>query len=142
RRVVLMAARPLKKSEQLPPDARYQLLIRLAAGGMGAVYIGHLRGQHAPLYAIKRAHAHLADEAEFRKMFVTEARLASRIHHPNAIGVIDVDEADGELLMVMRYVEGGSLSDMLVQSGERGRRIAPPVTLRIVIDAARGLDAA
>jgi len=135
-------ARKLKKSELLATDERYELLLRLAAGGMGAVYVAVERGTEGPLYAIKRAHAHLLEQNEFRKMFVAEAQLARRIRHPNAVGVIDVHESDGELMMVMPYIEGGSLSDMLVASVERGRRIAPPVTLRIVLDAARGLDAA
>jgi tRNA A-37 threonylcarbamoyl transferase component Bud32 len=135
-------ARRLKPSERLSADARYELLLRLAAGGMGAVFVGVPRAADGPLYAIKRAHPHLAEHPDFRKMFVAEARLARRIGHPNAIGVIDVDESDGELLMVMRFVEGGSLSDMLQASHGRGRRIAPQVTLRVIVDAARGLDAA
>lgn len=134
-------ARRLKPSEQVPAS-RYELLVRLAAGGMGSVYIGTSRGTDLPLYAIKRAHAHLAEDADFRRMFLAEAQLASQIRCRGAIGVIDVDEADGEVLMVMPFVEGGSFSDMLVATGERGRRIAPQITLRIVLDAARGLDAA
>jgi len=137
-----MSARRLKKAERLSDDGRYELLIRLASGGMGAVFLGYLRDRPGQLYAIKRAHTHLVELPEFRNMFVAEARLASRIDHANAIGVIDVDDSDGELLMVMRYVEGGSLSDMLVASSERGRRIPPPVTVRILVDAARGLQAA
>lgn len=135
-------ARRLKGSERLSPDSRYELLLRLASGGMGAVFVGVTRGTDAPLYAIKRAHPHLVEQGDFRRMFVAEASLARRIHHPNAVGVIDVDESEGEIMMVMPYVEGGSLSDMLVASHERGRRIAPQVTLRVVVDAARGLDAA
>lgn len=137
-----MAVRKLKKSEQLAPSSRYELLLRLAAGGMGAVYLGIDRSQPGSIYAIKRAHSHLLDEESFRKMFVTEARLASRIRHPNAVGVLAVDESDDELLMVMQYIEGGSLGDLLSAAFENERRVPVAVALRIVVDAARGLHAA
>ena len=136
-----MAARKLKKSEQLSESSRYELLVRLASGGMGAVYLG-IEQSTEKIFAIKRAHAHLLEEPEFRKMFVAEAMLASRIRHENAIGVVAVDESDGELLMVMEYLEGGSLGEMLAASYEQNRRIPPAVALRIVIDAARGLHSA
>lgn len=137
-----MGARKLKKSDQLSELSRYELLLRLASGGMGTVYLGVPRGQAGPIVAIKRAHGHLVEEASFRKMFITEARLASRIAHANAVGVLDVDESDGELLMVMQYVEGGSLAELLMACRHAGRRLPARIALRILVDAARGLHAA
>jgi serine/threonine-protein kinase len=109
---------------------------------MGAVYLAVERGTTAPLYAIKRAHPHLLEEPEFRKMFLAEARLASKIRHPNAVGVIAIDESDGELQLVMEYLAGGSLGDLLAEAYAARRRVPAPVALRVVIDAARGLHAA
>ncbi len=137
-----MAARKLRAAEHLAPAARYQLLVHLASGGMGSVYLGVEKGKRDRVLAIKRAHSHLLEDPGFRQMFAAEARLASLIRHPNAIGVVDVDESDGELLMVMPYLEGGSLGDMLVAGYELSRRVPPAVVLRIVVDAARGLQAA
>jgi serine/threonine-protein kinase len=137
-----MAARKIKRTEQLPEGSPYTLLLRLASGGMGAVFLGLRKGTVAPLLAIKRPHAHLAEETEFRKMFVAEARLASRIHHPNAIGVNEVLETDGELLMVMSYVDGGTLAELITAAHAAGRRVPAAVAVRIVVDAARGLHAA
>jgi serine/threonine-protein kinase len=137
-----MGARKLKKSEQLPASARYELLVRLAAGGMGAVYLGVRRAERSPIVAIKRAHPHLIEDPSFAKMFIAEAQLASAISHPNAIGVSDVESSEDELLLIMRYVEGGSLGDMLATAHDLGKRVPPSVALRVVVDAARGLHAA
>ncbi|MFO0615807.1 MAG: protein kinase [Polyangiaceae bacterium] len=139
-----MTSRKLKRSEQLDPSSHYELVLRLAAGGMGAVYVGRARTADpvAPFVAVKRAHAHLAEDATFRKMFVAEARLASRIQHPNVVGVRDIDESDGELLIVMDYVEGASLAELLAASQRGARRLPMAVALRIALDAALGLHAA
>jgi serine/threonine protein kinase len=137
-----MAARKLKRSEQLPDSSGWELLVRLAQGGMGAVFLGTRRGTREPLYAIKRAHAHLLEEPEFRKMFTAEAQLALQIQHPHAIGVRAVDESDGELLLIMDYFEGSSLGELLTAADASGSKLPTGVVLRIVLDAARGLDAA
>ncbi|MFO0611228.1 MAG: protein kinase [Polyangiaceae bacterium] len=137
-------SRKLKRSEQLEPSSKYELIARLAAGGMGAVYVGRARRESggAPLVAVKRAHAHLLEDPVFRKMFVAEARLAARIRHPNVVGVSDIDESDGELLIVMDYVEGASLSDLLASAQRASRRLPPAVAIRIALDAIEGLHAA
>jgi eukaryotic-like serine/threonine-protein kinase len=137
-----MAARRLKAVEQLPATSGWELLVRLAHGGMGAVYLATRRGTREPLYAIKRAHSHLLEEPPFRKMFVAEAELALKIQHPHAIGVRAVDESDGELLLVMDYFEGSSLGELIAAANERKVRLPTGVVLRIILDAARGLDAA
>jgi len=137
-----MAARKLKRSEQLPETSGWELLVRLAQGGMGAVFLGARRGTREPIYAIKRAHAHLLEETEFRKMFTAEAQLALKIRHPHAIGVRFVDETDGELLLIMDYFEGGSFGELLTAAHDGGAKLPTGVVLRIVLDAARGLDAA
>lgn len=137
-------SRKLKRSEQLEPTSKYELVARLAAGGMGAVYVGRHRSAPAgqALVAVKRAHAHLLEDPVFRKMFVAEARLAARIRHPNVVGVSDVDESDGELLIVMDYVEGASFAELLAAGQRMGRRLPPAVAIRVALDAILGLHAA
>src|SRR5690349_7083538 len=107
------SARRLKPTEELSTGARYKLLAHLASGGMGAVYVGRSKDSSETLVAIKRAHEHLLADDAFREMFLAEARLASRIQHPNVVAVLDVAEDDGEVLMVMEYVEAAPLSDLL-----------------------------
>lgn len=118
---------------------RYSLVLKIASGGMGAVYLGFQTGAagfRRPV-AIKRAHAHLAEDPEFRRMIINESRLAALVRHPNVVGVCDVEDVDGELFLVMEYVEGATLAELMASE----RPLPLRLTLRIIADACRGLDA-
>jgi eukaryotic-like serine/threonine-protein kinase len=130
---------PTSHRDQLPPSSRYELLVKIASGGMATVYVGRLTSAAGitRLVAVKRAHAHLLEHPAFAKMVIDEARLASRIHHPNVVAVQDVEEIEGELLLVMDYVEGASLSELA------GVQAMPAlVGMRVILDACAGLHAA
>src|SRR6185369_5865550 len=92
--------------------------------------------------AIKRAHAHLIENPSFKQMLIDEARLASRLHHPNVVAVLDVEELAGELRLVMDYVEGAALSDLIGRGQEAERRLPSRIAVRIALDACAGLHAA
>ncbi len=130
--------------DPVPASSRYECLVKVASGGMATVYVGRLRGKHgfSRLVAIKRAHAHLLDDDQLRRGLIGEARIAAQIHDPHVVSVLDVDEPGGELMLVMDYIEGGSLSQLLANAGKRGERIAPGVVTRILLDACAGLSAA
>jgi serine/threonine-protein kinase len=130
--------------DPLPLDSRYECLIKIASGGMASVYVGRLRGAVGfwRIVAIKRAHAHLIEDPAFRRLLVAEARLASKIHHPNVVAVQDVEELSEELLLVMDYVEGAPLSELNAVAARTGRTLPPGVVVRIGIDACTGLHAA
>jgi serine/threonine-protein kinase len=120
-------------------DARYDLLVKIASGGMGTVYLGRRHGEHgfSRLVAIKRAHTHLLEDPSARAMFLAEARISAAIRNAHVVSVQDVD-ADGEdIQLVMDYVEGGPLSALL----NRGP-LPRPIALRILLDACIGLHAA
>lgn len=121
--------------DQLPSSSRYELLVKIASGGMATVYVGRLSSVAgiSRLVAVKRAHAHLLEDGSFAKMLVAEARLASKIHHPNVVAVHNVEEIEGELLLVMDYAEGASLYELAVP---------PEVAVRVILDACAGLHAA
>jgi eukaryotic-like serine/threonine-protein kinase len=123
-------------------SSRYELLVKLASGGMATVYVGRIRGAvgFTRLVAIKRAHTHLLEKPAFKQMLVDEARLASHIHHPNVVAVQDVEEFGNKLHLVMDYVEGASLAELIALGG--GAAIPPRVAVRIALDAAAGLQAA
>ncbi|MFO0590754.1 MAG: protein kinase [Polyangiaceae bacterium] len=72
-------------------------------------------------------------------MLVEEACLASRIHHPNVVAVLDVEQMDDHLLLVMDYIEGASLADILAVKGEA---VASAPAVRIALDACAGCSAA
>lgn len=125
-------------------SGRYELLGQIAQGGMATVHIGRLRGVagFSRLVAIKQALPHIAGDPAARQMIVDEARLASKIHHPNVVAVQDVEECDGELLLVMDYVEGATLSKLLRAANEAGTPLQPRIVLRIGLDICAGLGAA
>jgi serine/threonine-protein kinase len=124
--------------------SRYVLLIELAAGGMGSVYVGRLRGAAGfeRLVAIKRMHKQVLAQEDLVLAFHEEARIASLIHHPNVVQVIDVYEERGEHMLVMDYVDGVSLSVLAGAARKAGAKIPISVAVRIAIDTARGLHAA
>ncbi|CAN5638214.1 hypothetical protein BH11MYX1_BH11MYX1_37340 [soil metagenome] len=123
-----------------PEGSAYRLLLRLASGGMASVYVGVRRDDAArELVAIKRTHPHLLDNPAFAKALATEAHLLARMHHPNVVGIRELEQRGGELLLVMDYVEGPSLAGVL-RGTRRGANTVPvPVAVRIVLDACAGL---
>src|SRR5687767_8891180 len=94
---------------------RYQLLARIATGGMGEVFLARLEGAAGfeKLYAVKRILPHLASEERFRTMLISEAQIAARMSHPNICQVYELGESDGQLYIAMEYLEGTSLDGLL-----------------------------
>ena len=125
-------------------ESRYELLAKIASGGMATVYVGRVRGAAGfwRLVAIKRAHPHLIQQPGFRAMLVAEALLASRIHHTNVVSVLDVEERDGELLLAMDYVDGSSLSHLTQEARKNGQPVPAAIAVRVILDACAGLQAA
>jgi serine/threonine protein kinase len=125
---------------------RYEVLARLATGGMAAVYIARAIGVAGfeRLFAVKVLHPHLAHEEEFVTMFLDEARLAARIRHPNVVATIDIsDTQDAGYYLVMDYVEGDHLGALMREASKtREHRLPTDSALRIVVDALGGLAAA
>jgi serine/threonine-protein kinase len=122
---------------------RYALYGAIAAGGMAQVHLGRLLGPSgfARTVAIKRLHDGYATDPEFCAMFLEEARLAARVHHPNVVQTLDVALIDGELLLVMDYVPGESLSRIASLLGD-ARRIPPRICASVIAGALLGLHAA
>jgi eukaryotic-like serine/threonine-protein kinase len=123
---------------------RYETLFKLAAGGMATVYVGTARGAFGfrQIVAIKKPHAHLLADPEFKKSLLREARLASLIHHANVVDVRDVEANDDDVSLVMDYVEGATLSELIQVQSSGGAAIPAGVAVRIILDACAGLHAA
>ncbi len=111
---------------------------------MATVYLARLSGVGGfqRFVAIKRLHPHLAREPEFIEMFLEEARLAARIHHPNVVPILEIGTSEQGYYIVMEYVEGDTLGRLLARSAQTGVRLPTKVGLRVVIDMLAGLDAA
>ncbi|MBL8612374.1 MAG: protein kinase [Myxococcales bacterium] len=116
------------------------MLLKIASGGMGSVHVGRLRGAlgFTHLVAVKRPHPHLAEDPRFREMLVNEARVASAIHHANVVAIRDVERVGDDVVLVMDYVEGGGLSELVLE----GEGLPPAIAIRVVLDACAGLHAA
>jgi serine/threonine-protein kinase len=123
---------------------RFELVAELATGGMATVYLARLSGVGGfqRFVAIKRLHPHLAREPEFIEMFLEEARLAARIHHPNVVPIAEIGTSEDGYYLVMEYVEGDTLGRLLARAAQSGQRLPIKVGLRIMIDTLAGLDAA
>src|SRR5688572_28547403 len=92
----------------------YRLLFQLAAGGMATVSVARQRGPAMDrLVVVKRVHRHLLENEGWREMLQAEARIAALIRHPNVVSLVDVVEAEGELMLVLEYVNGISLAILL-----------------------------
>src|SRR5262245_19779372 len=91
---------------------RYAVFDEFAYRGMATVHLGRLFGPagFARTVALKRLLPQFAREPEFLAMFLDEARLASRVRHPNIVSVLDVVEDAKDFFLVMEYVHGQSLS--------------------------------
>jgi serine/threonine protein kinase len=109
---------------------RYELLARIAVGGMGEIFLARLQGAQGfeKFYVVKRILPHLADDPRFRTMLVDEARIASKMSHPNICQVYELGESSGQLFIAMEYLEGVTLLDAIRQA----RRSRHPMALGLV----------
>src|SRR6478609_3258136 len=111
---------------------------------MATVYLARLTGGGGFLrfVAIKRLHPHLANEKEFVEMFLDEARIAARIHHPNVVPILEVGASAVGYYLVMEYIEGDTLARLLARAATRGKRLPVGIALRIALDMLAGLRVA
>jgi len=123
---------------------RYVLHDEIASGGMASVHYGRLvgTGGFAKTVAIKRLHRQLARTESFRNMILEEARLAARVRHPNVVPPLDVLAEGGELLLVMEYVHGESLSRLLRAARAATEKVPLAVGAAIIANVLAGLHAA
>lgn len=119
---------------------QYQLVAELARGGMGRVYLARRSGQAGfeRFFAVKVMHHQLADDHDAVLMLLDEAHIASRLHHPNVVSVLDIGTYDAGYYLVMDYVEGCSLHELL----RRNRADRPPrLIVPVILEGLYGLHA-
>jgi serine/threonine-protein kinase len=93
-------------------QGRYRILSLLAEGGMGVVYKGERVGIGRPV-VVKFLHAVLSDKPGIVDRFEREARATARLNHPNCVALVDFGIDEGAPYLVMEYVEGKTLADLL-----------------------------
>lgn len=122
-------------------ERRYRIRRRIAAGGMAEVLEASLVGDRGfeRRVAIKRILAELDDEAEFLDRFADEARIASQLHHPNIVDVIEFGLMDGRPILVMELVEGTDLNGLEELTASTGLGVPPEIALHITSEIAHAL---
>jgi hypothetical protein len=122
---------------------RYQIVDRIATGGMAEVYLavhGELAGFRTPV-VLKKVLPHLANNPQFIDMFLDEARIASMLDHPNVVRIYEVGRSGSEYFLAMELVQGKSLSAVLRRAQEEeGGRVDPKLAAFVVAQAAAGLN--
>ena len=123
---------------------RYELLGLLATGGMAEVFLARQEGPagfERPV-VVKRVLPHLARQREFREMFLDEARIVSRLHHPNVVSVYELGDDKNELFLVMEYLEGENLGTLLRYLRKTKELLSIRLAAHIAAEACAGLHAA
>lgn len=127
----------LRRYADQPLDGKYQILARLGVGGMGEVYkVLHLHLN--AIRVIKLMRTSIAGEPGADDRFIREARLATRINHPNVAALYDFSTLDdGSRYMVWEYIEGTNLHELIETHGP----LSPRYAAKLAIEALQGLDA-
>ena len=129
---------------RLEPGGRHRIVSRLGQGGTADVYLAIAFGPSGfhKLVVLKVLKQSLSCDREFREMFLREARLAARLHHPNIVQTNEVLEVDGTPMMVMEYLDGQPLTQVIVRGRQPQHPFTLPMQLRVLVDALNGLHAA
>jgi eukaryotic-like serine/threonine-protein kinase len=116
----------------------YEILGRLGAGGMAEILLARRDGGDAAdrQVVLKRLLPKYAGNPQHARMFMDEARILSRLHHPNIVRIFDVEQAKGQNYLVMEHLDG---VDVRKIRNELGTRVPLEHALAIAIDAAAGL---
>lgn len=123
---------------------RYQVVGRIATGGMAEIFLARVLGPSGfdrPV-VLKRVLPHLARDERFVDMFLDEARTVARIRHPNVVHVHELGRDNNQLFLVMEYLEGESAEVLLRRLRSQSRQLPHALAAHIVAEAAAGLHAA
>jgi eukaryotic-like serine/threonine-protein kinase len=122
---------------------RYELLLRIAQGGMARVWAARLHGTRGfrKLVAVKTILPNVMEGERLEQMFLEEATLASGIHHPNVVDTLELGEQDGVLFMALEWVDGEPLS-LLMQEAVKIGGIPLPLGVNLIAQVCKGLHAA
>jgi hypothetical protein len=120
---------------------KYQLLRKLATGGMAEVFLAKTAGPMGfeKQLVIKRILPHLAEDPQFVQMFLGEAKLAAQLNHPNLVQIFDFGESDGSYFIAMEYIDGPTVRLLLQRAREQSLAVPFVLAARVVSAAAEGL---
>ena len=119
---------------------KYEKIRRIAQGGMGEVFLARQTGVLDRLAILKALRVDLAKETEFVDQFLDEARVAATLNHPNIVAIYDVGEFNSTYYIAMEYIAGEDLSKLWYAAAKAGIGLPFQVSVRIIMEAALGLD--
>jgi len=124
---------------------KYRIVRDVALGGMAQVFLVHPEGPEgfAKRYVIKRILPQYAQDEQFAKMFITEAKVAALLDHPNIVHVFDFETesaSDGGYYLVMEYVAGASLAAIVKANRRRGTPLGQQIAVEIGTAMAHALS--
>jgi eukaryotic-like serine/threonine-protein kinase len=122
---------------------RYALHAPIAKGGMAVVHLARILGPEgfSRVVAAKRLLPQYVEDEDFIAMFLDEAKIASKIHHPNVVPVIDIVYSDCEVILVQEYVHGVPL-DQVAKITAQSSPIPEGIVVSIISGVLAGLHAA
>lgn len=125
-----------------PALSRYEIVGRLATGGMAEVWLARAKGiaGFEKLVVVKTILPRLAEDPRFVQQFVNEARLAALLGHPNCVQIFDLGQEGTTPFIAMEFIDGFSLTRLLTRARERNVPVPDAVLVRIIMDACSGLD--
>ena len=108
---------------------RYQLVKKLATGGMAQIYLARQLGPEGfeKLLVVKRILPHLAENDEFITMFLDEARIAARLNHPNVVQIFDLGAQDDSFFIAMEFIHGEDVRRVWKHADKVGKPIPLPL---------------
>jgi serine/threonine protein kinase len=115
--------------------SRYTVERTLGRGGMATVELA-VDAQLGRKVAVKRLYPSLADDDLFQTRFLREARMAASLSHPNLVAVYDVGEEDGLPYIVMEYVDGETLAELMARTGP----LEPDGAVDLILQVCAGLE--
>jgi serine/threonine-protein kinase len=120
---------------------KYQLVSKLATGGMAEVFLAKAAGPMGfeKTLVLKRILPHMAEEEAFIEMFLAEARLAAQLNHPNIVQIFDFGEADDTYYLAMEYIDGPNLRVLAKRARSAGVPLPPALCAKIISHACEGL---
>ncbi|SIT43357.1 Serine/threonine protein kinase [Paraburkholderia ribeironis] len=119
---------------------KYVMIRRLGEGGMGRVYLAELEKARARKFAVKLLRPELTGDASFRRRFHDEAQHQAGLDHENIVEMVDYFELNGDYYLVLDYVDGQPLSDMI--EAQQGKGLPEKQALSIITGVLSGLDCA
>ena len=119
---------------------KYEKIRRIAQGGMGEVFLARQTGVLDRLAILKALRSDLSKEGEFVEQFLDEARVAATLNHPNIVAIYDVGEWHNTYYIAMEYIAGEDLSKLWYAAAKAGVGLPFQVSVRIIMEAAMGLD--